>query len=349
MTDASFAARDMPFAPRVIEGDTRDQPAPSADPLPQVITTERAEPVVPAERATLPVTREPARRRDRVVTFGVAGLAVCVAGWAVVDAVGWISAAFERGGALGFFALTALTAGLAGAGAVIARELGSLLRLKSVEAVRGRFSAQGLPAAQTRAAVAEVLAVVPRDHEMERAIEAFQRQLQAHHGSLQQLELLSRTVIKPLDARAETHIRTAVMRAFGITAISPTALTDAAFFLACGVRMVRGIAGAYGHRPTLAATTHLLRRLLFEAGKLGAVDLASASLVQHLGGAVTERFATSTAEALYAAYRMARLGIIVMDLCRPVAFAPNDVPSVGSLVSGIMRRPAAPPAPAPAS
>src|SRR2546427_402424 len=129
MTDASFAARDMPFAPRVIEGDTRDQPAPSADPLPQVITTERAEPVVPA--------------------------------------------------------------------------------------------------AQTRAAVAEVLAVVPRDHEMERAIEAFQRQLQAHHGSLQQLELLSRTVIKPLDARAETHIRTAVMRAFGITAISPTALTDA--------------------------------------------------------------------------------------------------------------------------
>ena len=69
-------------------------------------------------------------------------------------------------------------------------------------------------------------------------------------------------------------MRTAVLRAFGITAISPTALSDAAFFLAVGVRMVRGIAAAYGHRPTTAATVHLLRRLVVEAGKLGAVDIA---------------------------------------------------------------------------
>ena len=349
MTDASLVDHAMPFAPRVIEADAREELVPFPSPAPQVIATDRAEPVVPAERAPIATQREPVRRRDRVVTFGIAGVAACVAGWAAVDAVGWVSAAFERSGALGFLALTALIAGLAGAGAVVARELGSLLRLKSVEAARRYFSDPALTPAQARTVVADVLAVVPRDRETEKAIEAFQRQIQAHHGSSQQLELLSRTVIKPLDGRAETHVRTAVLRAFGITAISPTALTDAAFFLACGVRMVRGIAGAYGHRPTTAATIHLLRRLVFEAGKLGAVDLASASLVQHLGGAVTERFATSTAEALYAAYRMARLGVIVMDLCRPIAFAPDDAPSVGSLVSGIMRRPAAPQAPAPAS
>ena len=86
---------------------------------------------------------------------------------------------------------------------------------------------------------------------------------------------------------------------------------------------------------------------MLEAGKLGAVDLASASLVQHLGGAVTERFATSTADALYAAYRMARLGIIVMDLCRPIVFAENEIPSVGSLVGGVVRRRSEPQVPAP--
>ena len=144
--------------------------------------------------------------------------------------------------------------------------------------------------------------------------------------------------MKPLDHRAEAHVRTAVLRAFGITAISPTALTDAVFFLACGVRMVRGIAASYGDRPIAATTIHLLRRLVLEAGKLGAVDIASASLVQHLGGAVTERLATSAADALYAAYRMARLGIIVMDLCRPIPFQENDVPSVASLVSNVVRR-----------
>jgi len=133
-------------------------------------------------------------------------------------------------------------------------------------------------------------------------------------------------------------VRTAVLRAFGITAISPTGLTDAVFFLACGIRMVRAIAASYGHRPTAATTVHLLRRLVIEAGKLGAVDIASSSLVQHLGGALTERLASSAADALYAAYRMARLGIIVMDLCRPVPFRDDEAPSVTSLVANVLRR-----------
>jgi len=168
-------------------------------------------------------------------------------------------------------------------------------------------------------------------------------------SSGQQIEILSRTVMMPLDRRAEAHVRSAVLRAFGITAISPTALTDAVFFLACGVRMVRAIAASYGHRPTAATTVHLLRRLVLEAGKLGAVDIASASLVQHLGGAVTERFATSAADALYAAYRMARLGIIVMDLCRPIPFREGEVPSVTSLVGNVVRPRSDPQVPVPPS
>jgi uncharacterized membrane protein YcjF (UPF0283 family) len=60
--------------------------------------------------------------------------------------------------------------------------------------------------------------------------------------------------------------------------------------------------------------------------------------VQHLGGAVTERLATSAADALYAAYRMARLGIIVMDLCRPIPFREDEVPSVTSLVGNVVKR-----------
>ena len=75
-----------------------------------------------------------------------------------------------------------------------------------------------------------------------------------------------------------------------------------------------------------------------EAGKLGAVDIASATLVQQLGGAVAERLATTAAESLYAAYRMARLGVIVMDLCRPVPFRDDEVPSITSLVGNVLRQ-----------
>jgi putative membrane protein len=330
--------RLAPLTARVIEIDASDDLSTLHAVAPQVILTERTEPVTPTERAVVPrVTFEPARRRDRVVTFGVAGVAVFVVGWLAVDAAGWVSAAFERGAALGVLAATAVTAGVAGAGAVIARELGSLFRLKSVEAIHRRLADDRVPPMDARKAIADVLAVVPRGRETEAAIEAFQRQVQLHHSSAQQIEILSRTVMTPLDRRAEAHVRTAVLRAFGITAISPTALSDAVFFLACGVRMVRGVAASYGHRPTAATTVHLLRRLVLEAGKLGAVDIASASLVQHLGGAVTERFATSAADALYAAYRMARLGIIVMDLCRPIPFREGEVPSVASLVGNVVR------------
>ena len=324
---------------RVIEVDAAGDVAPRRPLAPRVIPTERTERVTPSEPAPVAVVAPDApRRRDRVMTFGLAGVAVLFVGWLAVDAVGWIAAAFERSTAWGILAAAAVTAGVAGAGAVIARELGSLFRLKSVEAIHRQLADGRVSPADARKAITAVLAVVPREREIDAGIEAFQRQVQLHHATAQQIEIVSRTVLKPLDRRAEAHLRTAVLRAFGITAISPTGLTDAVFFLACGVRMVRAIAAAYGHRPTAATTIHLLRRLVLEAGKLGAVDIASASLVQHLGGAVTERLATSAADSLYAAYRMARLGIIVMDLCRPIPFRENEVPSVTSLVGNVLRR-----------
>jgi len=102
--------------------------------------------------------------------------------------------------------------------------------------------------------------------------------------------------------------------------------------------MVRGVAESYGHRPTATATAHLLRRLLVEAGKLGVVDIASSTLVDTLSGAAAERLAANTAESLYASYRMARLGIIVMDLCRPIPFREDDVPKLTSLVARVVWR-----------
>ena len=326
-----------PLRPRVIDVEERDDVAPLRA-GPQVFMTERSEaiiPTLPASRAALPA---PVRRRSRAISFGLAGLGIGFAGWLVVDAYWWIAAAFERSALLGGLAAVAVTAGLAGAGAIIAREVTSLWRLRSVENVRARLAGDVVRPRDARKIIADILAVVPKERETVFAIEAFQRQVQLHHTVSQQVDILSHTVMKPLDGRAEAHIRTAVLRAFGVTAISPTGLTDAAFFLALGVRMVRSIAASYGHRPTAAATAHLLRRLLVEAGKLGAVDIASASLVQQLGGAVAERLATTAADSFYAAYRMARLGVIVMDLCRPVPFRDDDVPSITSLVGNAIKR-----------
>ena len=184
-----------------------------------------------------------------------------------------------------------------------------------------------------------MIAEIPLDAETKPALEAFQRQLQQHHSPAQQIEIFSQTVMTPLDRRAEAIVRRASARAFGVTAISPTAVTDAAFFVAFSIRMVREIAACYGHRPTAVATVHLLRRLVVEAGKLGAVDFAGAALSQHIGGAIAERLATSAAESMYATQRMARLGLVTMSMCRPVPFRQNEIPGImSSLIGNLFAR-----------
>jgi putative membrane protein len=323
-----------PLRPRVFEGEGRTTPPRST---PQVVMSERTDRVVATQPPPRPVL-VPKEPKNRVRSFAVAALGIAVAGWFIVDAYWWIAAAFERSTALGTLAATAVIAGVAGAGAIIAREVTSLWRLRNVETIRQRFDQDIVSPHDARSTIADILAVVPRERETQAAIETFQRQVQPHHNVAQQVEILSRTVMRPLDARAEEHVRAAVLRAFGITAISPTALSDALFFLAVGVRMVRRIAATYGHRPTTAATVHLLRRLVVEAGKLGVVDVASTSIAQQLGGAMAERLATTAADAFYASYRMARLGVIVMDMCRPIPFRDDEAPRITAMVTNVIRQ-----------
>jgi putative membrane protein len=312
---------------------------------PRVTATAQTGRIVPAPPPELPVTASPRprRRHSLTVRLGIAGLIAAFCGWLGVDLYRWIASAFDFSTGLGWAAAVAATAGIVGAGAIIAHEVRSYFAIKNVEATQQRLATpwETMRPADMQEAIREVIAEIPKDRESKAAIEAFQRNLQRHHAPAQQIELLSQTVMHPLDRRAETIVRRASLRSFGIVAISPTAVTDALFFVACAVRMVREIAGCYGHRPTALATAHLLRRLVVEAGKLGVIDLAGATLTQQIGGAVAERIATSAAESLYAGQRMARLGLVTMGLCRPIPFERSEVPGVwSSLIGHLFARPA---------
>src|SRR4029077_11463428 len=153
---------------------------------------------------------------------------------------------------LGWAAAVAAGGGIFAAGAMIVHEARSYLALKNVETNQQRLALQreNIHTSDVHEAIRDVIAEIPRDRESTAAIEAFQRRVQRHHSSAQQIELLSETVMTPLDRRAEAIVRRARARAFGITAISPTAVMDVLFFIACSVRMVREIAACYGHRPT---------------------------------------------------------------------------------------------------
>lgn len=338
---------DDTLRPRVVMMETTREPrVGGAQPLaPRVIASAQTGRIVPAAPAEPQRVADPGRRRRRSLTvkLGLAGLIAAVCGWLGVDLYLWIQVAFNFSTGLGLAAAAAVVVGIAAAAAIIGHELRSYLALKNVEANQQRLAVQweNMRTSDMQETIRDVIAEIPRDRESNAAIEAFQRKVQRHHSPTQQIELLSQTVMIPLDRRAEAIVRRASARAFGITAISPTAVTDVLFFIACSVRMVREIAACYGHRPTAFATAHLLRRLVLEAGKLGVVDFAGAALTQHIGGAVAERVATSAAESMYAAQRMARLGLVTMGLCRPIPFRQEELPGILSSLIGKLFAPRA--------
>jgi putative membrane protein len=348
MSDADKLDPHGPSGPVVIDVNVGPKAAepPTADLGPRVIDTGQSGPVSPIRtmRAVTPPSpapnRPPARRTSWTILAGAIGVAILGFGWMFVRSVDWIVDTFGRSPTLGVIAAISVIAGVSGILVIVTHELRSLFAIKHLESLQTRLTgmADRLEAAEARRAVQEVLAIVPKDAEIDTAIAKFHRQISTRHTPTQQIEILSQTVLEPLDRRAEGAIRRAAGRAFGITAISPSALTDALFFLAASARMMRTIAAAYGHRPTAAVIAHLLKRLVLEAGRIGSVDMAATSLTYHLGGALAERVASKTAESLYAAQRMARLGIIITGMCRPIPFRADEVPTLSSLVGNLFRR-----------
>lgn len=290
----------------------------------------------PADPQTTPAMPNAPRRRGLLMKLAFTALITAFGCWLAVDLYLWISSAFHYSSGIGWSATAAVIMGILGAGAIIAHEMRSYLALKNVQINQQRLTEprHNVRPSDVQEAIRSVIAEIPVNAKTAAGLEAFQRQLQHHHSPAQQIDIFSQIVLTPLDRDAEAIVRRASARAFGITAISPTAITDAIFFIACSTRMVREIATCYGHRPTALATAHLLRRLIVEAGKLGAVDFAGATLSQHIGGAIAERVATSAAESMYAAQRMARLGLVTMGMCRPVPFHRTELPSIMSSLIG---------------
>jgi putative membrane protein len=288
---------------------------------------------LPASEANLPSPQTQTSRSPFRVA--AAGLGTLVLGLIGIDLVQFIDGAFAHGTGLGIAAIAAVAAGAGGGAYWLMAELRGLWRLRSAERLR-----RLIPFAMTDELKAEIdaaAAILARDPLLHEAVARYRAVREPHHSGHDALELFSRFVLAPADRLAEGAIRRAAAQAFAINAISPTALLDTLLFAARALRLIREIAEVYGQRPGLAGTVHLLRRLASGAGMVGAVDLVGGVLVQTLGGAVIERLSASAAESAYAAQKMARLGIIAMALCRPIGFGPGEVPSLQSIVSGLLR------------
>ncbi|MDW8444781.1 MAG: DUF697 domain-containing protein [Acetobacteraceae bacterium] len=90
-------------------------------------------------------------------------------------------------------------------------------------------------------------------------------------------------MLAPLDAEADRAIRRASLRMAGGVLILPSALLDTLWFAVQGLGLIRRIAAIYGLAPGAAATWRLARRVLGEAGAIGAADAVAAAAARAVG------------------------------------------------------------------
>jgi len=274
----------------------------------------------------------PPRRGRAARWFWRAALAL-VAGLIVLDAALFLDGLFDRSLALGaMFALligATAAAGLWWAGSEI-RQIRLLDAVDEVrEAAAAALASEGYGKAPPFLGRARRL--MAGRPVVRRRFDRLEDMILDTHSDRDIMELFRREVLLPLDAEAYAAVRRAAQwTAVGVSA-SPVALLDAVLAIWRSLRMVREIAEVYGFRPGPVSTVALARHVLTGAASITAVDVVGDLWAQHLGHRVAGLLSAKLAEGVYAAVRVARLGLLAMQTCRPAPFAPEDEPSLGRL------------------
>jgi putative membrane protein len=297
-------------------------------------------PLSPGEPAELDTRLGPAPRRRHPGRWFARALAVLIVALLGVQAGFFIADMFDRNVLLGagFSALIALVG--AGAGAWIWAELSQLRRLDAVDRVRDEASLLLASDGYGQAArfIAHVKPLFSARPALKERFVRLEDMILDTHSDREVVALFQREILRPLDQAAYRAVtRAAQWTAVGVS-VSPVAAIDALLAIARSLRMVREIGEVYGFRPGFTSTLFLARHVLKNAALVSTTDVIGTLWVQHLGGRLAGLVSTRLAEGVYAAVRVARLGLLTIETCRPVPFGEGDKPGLDQLRKDIFAR-----------
>lgn len=293
--------------------------------------------------ALLPLEDEPAappprRRFGGGWALALGGVAATALAWIGVDIVGAVLALWDSSPLVaGLLGLLSAASGVALVGAVW-REIAGLRRLHRVEAVRatlqaavasgdGRRLQEGLApllkvVADRRPDLAKRFAEGPAPEEEEVAV---------------RLARFERVVLRPMDAEARALVRRRALAAAVAAGVSPHPALDALVALFHALATARGLAQLYGLRPGLLVAPALLRRALVDA----LVAAGSERVVEAAGYELGEGLATDVSlrmsQGALVGWRGARLGLRLMEACRPLPLSRENRRSTLGLLGEALR------------
>ena len=318
-----------------------------------VIETDDATPIRPAtEIVALPVPEPPSRSRRGAGTYAVASLAILLGVYWVVSLAEWVDDQISRHSPLGYATLPFIAAALLFSVWWLWGEVLAWRRLVIADRLRADLSDTGhsqIDRDRFLSTLGHLAATM--EGPQGQAIATFLQSVDNHRGADELRIILDHDVIFPMDDAAVTVIHRAVYDSFFLGLISPTPITDTAAFVLRATAMIRGVATAYGHRPGKLGLYRLIRRMIADVAILSGVMIlmgrassvmgqainqasrAAATAVKASGvpvvgtligaageltGDVTEAVSEEIAEAVTAATRMAKLGLLAITVSRPI-------------------------------
>jgi putative membrane protein len=303
------------------------------EPLPERVA--EAEPNLPALTAAAKQAR-PAVRWGTLFWSALSGLVVLALGLAVTSVVEDLFARSPWLGAVGL--ALAMLAGLALL-AMILRELIGFMRLGTVEVLRRRAAAiiENDDREQGRALLADLLSLTRHIPQLARA----RARLEGHRSDIidgrDLLRLAERELLAPLDAEARRLVTAAGKRVSVVTAISPRAAIDIIFVLLNALSLVRRLAVLYGGRPGPLGVFALFRRVVSHLAITGGVAVTDSVVQQVVGHGLAARLSARLGEGMVNGLLTARLGLLAIDVTRPLPFYALPRPALNDLAGNLLR------------
>jgi putative membrane protein len=240
--------------------------------------------------------------------------------FARAQALGWIGAAF---GALALFGIAALAAREVIAIARQSRIARLHADLALARAADDRAAARGLV---TR--LAGLYATRPG---MAGARAQTFEAVSAIIDGRDLIDIAERTLLRPLDARAQGEIAAAAKRVSMVTAISPRAILDLLFVIAQIIRLIRRIAEIYGGRPGLLGFFKLARSIGAHIAITGGMAVGDSLLQQVVGHSIASKISARLGEGILNGLLIARVGLSALAVCRPAPFGAITPPGVADV------------------
>jgi putative membrane protein len=306
---------------------------------PQVVAPESEQALVALDSRIADAISSRSRRWRWATLFWSAcsGLVLLALGIAITN---FVEELFARTPALGAIGLgLAAVAGFALL-ALVGREVFGLARLGTIESLRHRAlkTIESDDREQGRALVTDLLSLTRRMPQLARARHRLETHLSDIIDGRDRVRLGERELMEPLDAEARRLVLAAAKRVSLVTAISPRAAVDMLFVLLNALALIRKLAVLYGGRPGTIGVLRLFRQVISHLAMTGGVAVTDSLLQQIIGHGVAARLSARLGEGMLNGILTARLGILAIDVTRPLPFAELPRPALNDLV-GILIRP----------